>query len=250
MTMTNSTASTPRLLVFQHLDVEHPGIFRDFWHEAGIAWDAVELDAGEPIPALEDYAALVVMGGPMDVWEEDQHPWLVAEKAAIRRFVRDLRRPYLGICLGHQLLAAALGGEVRLAARPEVGPGVVELTEAGAADPLFAGFSNSIDTFQWHGAEVAALPEGCDVLARNAACAVQAFRFGRAAYGLQYHVELTELTVPQWQRIPAYAASLEAALGRDRAANLAEETADLLPGFARSARRLSDNFLRMLAAPA
>jgi GMP synthase-like glutamine amidotransferase len=251
----NSIATSPnrsglRFLVFQHVDVEHPGIFREFWREAGIVWDAVELDAGEPIPALEPYDALIVMGGPQDVWQEDQHPWLVPEKAAIRRFVQELGRPYLGICLGHQLLAAALGGEVRLGKTPEVGPGEVELTAAGATDPLFAGLSSPLKTFQWHGAEVAKLPAGGEVLARNDACAVQAIRFGPAAYGLQYHVEITDRTVPEWQQIPAYAASLETALGPERAAKLADETTGLLPGFAEAARRLNDNFLQIVARTA
>lgn len=245
-----STAAKPRLLVFQHVDVEHPGIFRDFWRKAGIVWDAVELDAGEPIPDLDLYDALIVMGGPMDVWQEAEHPWLVAEKAAIRRFVHDLRRPYLGICLGHQLLAAALGGVVRLSATPEVGPGTVELTPAGAEDPLFAGMSGAVPAFQWHGAEVASLPIECSVLARNAACAVQAFRFGTVAYGIQFHIEITETTVPEWQRIPAYAASLEAALGPERAAHLADDTAKRLAEFAATARQLNENFLQVVAASA
>ncbi|MBB5049132.1 GMP synthase-like glutamine amidotransferase [Rhodopseudomonas rhenobacensis] len=236
-----------RFLIFQHIDIEHPGIFREFWRDAGIAWDAVELDAGEAIPDLESYDALVVMGGPMDVWQEAEHPWLVPEKAAIRRFVRELNRPYLGICLGHQLLADALGGSVGRGKTPEVGLGRVELTAAGFADPLFGSFSNPVETFQWHAAEVSRLPEGGELLARNDACAVQAFRVG-LAYGLQYHVEITEQTVPQWRRLPAYAASLDTALGPQRAASLAQETAARLPAFARAARRINDNFLGLVTA--
>jgi len=113
--------SLMRFLVFQHVDIEHPGIFRTFWREAGIAWDAVELDDGQPISELTPYDALVVMGGPMDVSQEDEHPWLGPEKAPIRRFVGELQRPYLGICLAHQLLASALGGDVGLGRTPEVG---------------------------------------------------------------------------------------------------------------------------------
>ncbi|BBF91442.1 type 1 glutamine amidotransferase [Blastochloris tepida] len=236
-----------RFLVFQHVDVEHPGTFRELWREAGIEWDAVELDAGEPIPALEPYDALVVMGGPMDVWEEEEHPWMVAEKLAISHWVRALDRPYLGVCLGHQLLADVMGGAVDLAKEPEVGLGTVDLTPAGAADPLFAGFSNPVETFQWHGAEVTRPPTGAVVLAANAACAVQALRIGRAAYGVQYHVEIGEDTVHDWQAIPAYAASLERALGKERADRLAGETLARLPDFAAAARRFNDNFLRLVS---
>jgi GMP synthase-like glutamine amidotransferase len=237
-----------RFLVFQHVDIEHPGIFRQFWRDAGIAWDAIELDEGQPIPELSPYDALVVMGGPMDVWQEDEHPWLVSEKAAIRRFVGELQRPYLGICLGHQLLASALGGEVGLGQTPEVGLGTVELTPEGLDDPLFSGFANPVETFQWHGAEVQTLPPGAALLASNGACAVQAMRVGRHAYGVQYHVEITPETVPQWRELPAYAASLDAALGPTRAARLADDTAARLPAFAEAAKRFNDNFLKVIAA--
>ena len=101
-----------RALVFQHIKIEHPGVFRDFLDADGIRWDAVELDEGEAIPSLADYDLLWVMGGPMDTFEEDIHPWLVAEKEAIREAVAVRGLPFIGFCLGHQLLADAMGGEV------------------------------------------------------------------------------------------------------------------------------------------
>ena len=101
-----------RILVFQHLRIEHPGIFRDFFKEDNVESTIIELDEGEQIPDLKDYDALWVMGGPMDVWEEAEYPWLIDEKAAIRKAVNELKMPYVGICLGHQLLADALGAEV------------------------------------------------------------------------------------------------------------------------------------------
>ena len=96
-----------RVLVFQHIDCEHPGSLRQFLAEDKIEWEAVNLHHGEPIPNLNDYDALWVMGGPMDVWDIEECPWLVAEKAAIREWVSVLGKPYLGLCLGHQLLADA-----------------------------------------------------------------------------------------------------------------------------------------------
>jgi len=99
-----------RILVFQHIECEHPGMFRNYFAELGVEWDVVELDQGQPIPNLNPYDALWVMGGPMDVWDVEEHPWLIQEKEAIRLWVKELKRPYLGLCLGHQLLADALGG--------------------------------------------------------------------------------------------------------------------------------------------
>jgi len=236
-----------RTLVFQHLTVEHPGTFREFWHQQGNEWHAVELDQGDTIPSLEAFDLLVVMGGPQDVWQEDIHHWLAPEKDAIRRWVLDSGRPYLGICLGHQLLAAALGGQVSPMKRPEVGLADVELTSDGIKDPIFAGFGPSMQTFQWHGAEISALPPDTIVLARNAACPIQAIRYGKHAYGLQYHVEITPTTTNDWEVEPIYKASLEQALGMEKAARLSENVAPHLFNFRSVAQRINENLMTIIA---
>jgi GMP synthase-like glutamine amidotransferase len=230
-----------RLLVFQHIACEHPGMLRRFLAEDGIAWDTVELDEGQPIPPLEPYDALWVMGGPMDVWDVDEHPWLVPEKQAIRRWVRELDRPFLGLCLGHQLLADALGGTCGPQRPPEIGVMEVELTAAGQADPLFAGLPARQPCLQWHSVRVAEPPAGAAVLARSALCPVQALRLGRA-WSMQYHVEVEPDTVANWAAIPAYAAALAATLGPAGLPELAAAADAAMPGFAATAERLYRNF--------
>jgi GMP synthase-like glutamine amidotransferase len=234
-----------RILVLQHVAVEHPAIFRDFLAEDDVAWDAVELDEGEAIPSLDGYDQLWAMGGPMDVWEEDRHPWLVAEKQAIREAVVERGLPYLGVCLGHQLLAAALGGEVGKAPTAEVGILDVELTEAGRGDPLFAGIADRFKALQWHGAEVGRAPDGAVVLASSALCGIQAMRVGRHAYGMQYHCELLSRTVSDWAAIPAYAASLDATLGEGAMPRLQTAAAANMARFNADARRLYRNFMAL-----
>lgn len=234
------------ILVLQHARVEHPGIFRDFLREDGHSWTAVELDEGAPLPALDGYDALWAMGGPMDVWQEEDHPWLAPEKALIREAVEGRGLPYLGLCLGHQLLAEALGGSVA-PGMPEVGVMEVQLTEEGASGVFLDGLPERIACLQWHSSEVTRLPAGASVLATSPDCAVQAMKWGPRAYSLQFHVEVEPDTVANWAAIPEYATALEAALGAEGAARMQADVAASMPGFNDAAERIYINWLQTAA---
>jgi GMP synthase-like glutamine amidotransferase len=199
------------VLVLQHIACEPPGAFEDVLVAAGADIHRVELDEGDPLPSWKNYVAIVAMGGPMSVNDDADLPWLTAEKQAIAEAVR-AGVPYWGSCLGVQLLAAALGARVYPGTQPEVGVLPVALTEEGQADPVFAGLPAEFPTLQWHG-DTFDLPEGSVLLASSPAYPNQAFRVGRAAYGVQFHVEVTDRMAREWAEVPAYAEYADRVLG-------------------------------------
>jgi len=201
-----------RVLVLQHIACEPPGVFEDVLLERGAELERVELDEGEALPgSLAGVDAIVAMGGPMSVNDEAEHPWLVAEKSLIAQAVRG-GLPFWGSCLGVQLLASSLGAQVRQGAAPEVGVLPVHATADAAADPVFAGLSWPRPTLQWH-QDTFDLPEGATLLATSPAYPHQAFRVGRVAYGVQFHVEIDAGMADEWAQVPAYIASADAVLG-------------------------------------
>jgi len=234
-----------RFIVLQHGECEHPGIFRQFFKEDGVAWDVVELDRGETIPALESYDAMLVMGGWMEPWDDANHPWLDAERRAIARWVRDLQRPFLGVCLGHLLLADALGGKSAPLKPVEIGICEIDLTPEGRADPIYAGTASHQKCLQWHSAEVSKTPPGAVALARSDACACQAMRIGRRAYAMQYHVEIDDETIPNWGRLPDYAEAIAKELGADGLKSMTEAARPLMAEFQEYSRQVYRNFMKI-----
>jgi GMP synthase-like glutamine amidotransferase len=225
-----------RALVLQHIRCEPPGLFSGMLNGRGAAIETVELDEGGELPDWHEVDLVVAMGGPMSVHDEAEHPWLAGEKRWIAAAVR-AGTPYFGVCLGAQLLAASLGAEVRPGDTPEVGVLPVEVTAAGRADPVFGVLGGRFPALQWHG-DTFAIPAGAVHLARSAAYPGQAFRFGAAAYGVQFHVEVTDAMLAEWGQVPAYQRSAEAVLGEDGFRQLAAAFAADRDPMARSASAL------------
>jgi GMP synthase (glutamine-hydrolysing) len=173
-------------LVLQHAAPEGPGILGERLDARGLIWRTVRCDLGEPVPEQHD-GPLIVMGGPMGVYEADRHPHLADELRLLARAAAE-DRPILGICLGSQLLATALGAAVSKSGIHEIGWHAV--TRLDYPDPLFEQLPRAFSPLSWHG-DVFTLPAGAVALARSALTPVQAFRHGKTRYGLLFHLEAT-----------------------------------------------------------
>jgi len=178
-----------RLNALLHVPFEGVGSIAAWAADRGHVLAETHCYAGEAPPSPADYDMLVVMGGPMGVADEQDHPWLVEEKKAIKAAIA-ADRAVLGICLGAQLVAVVLGGTVTRNPVPEIGWFPVSLTEAGAAEPVLAGLPPTFMAFHWHG-DTFSLPPGAVHAATSAACAHQAFVFRGRVIGLQFHLETT-----------------------------------------------------------
>ncbi len=233
----------PRVLVFQHAASCPPGSFATHLADDGIKPTIIHLNEGAAIPPLDDFDTLIVFGGPQDVWEEEKYPWLAQEKTAIRRWVHDLDRPYLGICLGHQLLAESLGGTVSLAPKPEVALWDINLNLTARQTKLFAGFGASTLALQFHGAEVTALPPNGRVLASSRDCLIAAMAVGPAAFGVQYHIEATEESVRTWSTTPPSCNLIEQLKDTTSAQGLILQMAFAAEKLRANSRRFYDNFM-------
>jgi GMP synthase (glutamine-hydrolysing) len=187
----NDTDGNRRVLVLQHAASETPGTIEDALKSAGLAFDYVRAFEGQQVPlSAAAWSALIVMGGPMGVYETRRYPFLLQETKLIESFLR-AQLPVLGVCLGSQLIAASLGANVRKGSRKEIGWHPIELSEKAGNDPLWSGQPSRFVGYHWHG-DIFDLPAGAVSLASSHITPVQAYRYGDRAYGLLFHMEVTE----------------------------------------------------------
>lgn len=203
----------PKVLVFQHVPYEPLGTLDPLLKEAGFRIRYVNFGREpEQRPQPDRYEALIVLGGPMNSDQIDTYPNLITEVEIIRDAVEQ-DMSVLGICLGAQLIAKALGGTVSRNAEREIGWCDVQMTEAGLRDPVLSTFAPTQEVFQWHEDGIA-LPPGVEVLAGSPASPVQAFRHAEHVYGFQFHLEVNRPLIERWLTVPAHQGTLEEERGR------------------------------------
>jgi GMP synthase-like glutamine amidotransferase len=184
------------VLAVIHGDNVRAGVFGDVVRQRGHRFEEWSLAWERPLPRpLDDYGAVLVFGGRMHADQDDRHPWLRDENFLLQRLLA-LRMPVLGVCLGAQLLAKAGHAAVYPSPEPEIGWVSVELTGDADGDPLFGRLPECFDSFQWH-YYTYDVPAGGVELARSSAC-TQAFRLGEAAWGIQFHAEVTQPQIEDW----------------------------------------------------
>jgi GMP synthase-like glutamine amidotransferase len=237
------------VLVLQHIALEDPGYIKDLMEADGWQLTHIELDEGESIPGdLSDYDAMLCMGGPMDTWMEAEYPWLIEEKKRIHEWVVEMGKPFLGFCLGCQLLGEVLGGEVAKSESAEIGVLDIDMTAAAQQDELFSEYPDTIKAVQWHSYEVKGLESSPDVtvLGSSDSTRYQIFKYREHAYAVQFHVEVRSDTVMQWGCVPEYKSALENSLGANALQSFDQSAREHMPEMNRLAALLYENFKRIV----
>jgi GMP synthase-like glutamine amidotransferase len=184
------------VLIIKHIEIERPGLIEYCLRQETIPYQILNLNPGVYFPKLDNLTHIVLLGGPMNVYEEDQYPFLRDEDLFVKEAIQR-GRAILGICLGAQLMAKALGAKVFRAPMKEIGWYEVSLTEEGVKDPLFYSLPKKFQVFQWH-EDTFEIPKAGRLIATSTSVPHQAFRYGENVYGLQFHLEVTEKMIWEW----------------------------------------------------
>jgi len=237
------------VIVLQHIKIEDPGYIKDLMLKDGVNLTTIELDEGEKIPNdLNKFDAMFCMGGPMDTWMEKEYPWLIDEKKKIKEFVVTLKKPYLGFCLGCQLLGEAVGGNVVKSNPSEIGIMDINFSDKKNNDSLFSSFPNKIKSLQWHSYEVSNLQSNKDVviLASSPITKYQIFKYQNHAYGIQFHIEIKDTTVNEWGCVPEYKSALEEQLGEGALEKFDKEAKSNMSQMNNYSKILYSNFKKLI----
>jgi GMP synthase (glutamine-hydrolysing) len=185
-----------RILVLQHEACEHLGLMAEFLTRRDVEPRYVKIFEGENIPEISAYSGMILLGGPMSVYDEEEHPFLRFEDRLVRSAL-STGLPLLGICLGAQLIAKAAGARVYPGKQKEIGWYPIYMTSDGLRDRLFSALGKRLTVFQWHG-DTFDIPRHGVRLAGSALFPNQAFRIGSSAYALQFHLEVSPPMIREW----------------------------------------------------
>ena len=239
-----------KFLSLQHIAIEDPGTFKDFLLEDGHTLTTIQLDEGDTIPSnLNEFDAMLCMGGPMDTHMEKEYPWLVPEKKAIAEYVLNLEKPFLGFCLGCQLLGEVLGGKVIQSSPPEIGVLDIHSKEDIKTDPVFNFLPPSFKALQWHSYEVVGLEENQNItiLGSSLTTKYQIFGYKKHAYGIQFHLEIRNSTVDDWAEVPEYKNALEQSLGSEALPKMKNAVKAEIFTMQNQCKMLYQNFLKIVS---
>ena len=190
-----------KVLVLQHEKIEDLAFLKKLFISKDFNLTIIKFfESNFTIPNLKNFDLMVVLGGPMDTWMEREYPWLKKEKKIIKKFVFELNKPFLGLCLGCQLLGEMLGAEINKSKYPEVGFIDVNLSKIAKHDNLFSNFPQKFKAFHWHSYEVTKVSkiDQISVLGSSKITPVQIFKFNPHAYGIQFHLEIERNTISKW----------------------------------------------------
>ena len=238
-----------KIISLQHIAIEDPGTFKDFLLADGHELTTVQLDEGDQIPSnLDEFDAMLCMGGPMDTFMEGDYPWLVSEKKAIEEYVIKLKKPFLGFCLGCQLLGEVLGGNVVKSTPPEIGVLDIDITSTAKNDPVFNFLPNKIKALQWHSYEVKGLEDvqGVSVIGSSPSTKYQIFGYNNHAYGIQFHLEIRKSTVDDWADVPEYKNALEQSLGKEALPEMKNLVNQEINTMMQQCNQLYKNFIKII----
>ena len=233
-----------RILVFKHMECQNPGYFRQLSPLYDIDFHEVDLHANDDIPEPTDFDGLWVMGGSMDVWEEQKYPWISTEKQAIKRAI-DVELPFLGICFGHQLLAEVTGSTISSSKESEVGICTVQKTEDGHKHPLLNNLHSQTNWIGIHFSEISQLSKDTKVLAHNNACSHQIIAVGERAFGCQFHPEVNQTTLEGWLAIPGVLNAMINNIGTAKFDNFKYHLASNLPLYNQQSSILFKNWVEI-----
>ena len=237
-----------KVIVFQHVHYEDLEKIEEYLLKKDLVIKKIKLYESQDIPKdLSQFSLMISLGGPMDTWMVKQFPWIVKEKNAIKEFVINLEKPFIGICLGCQLLGEVLGGKIQKSKFSEIGFFNLIAKETMNNDRNLSFFPKKVPVFQWHSYEVSELNNSeVTILGSSDITKFQIFKYKNHAYGIQFHMEVDENTIIKWSKVPELKNALEKYLGKNSIDELDILLRNNIQEMNNNTKKLYENFKNLM----